>query len=72
MESKQTGYVIINSDLPTDDERRIVIDSFRYSEEDAKTAFIHETGLPWKYFHDKWNFRCVKAEVTIKILDNEK
>ena len=65
MEATSKGWIVINTNHPTQPKKDIITDTFRYTRKESIKAFIWGTGSSWKYWYRTWNFRCVKAECTI-------
>lgn len=57
------GYVIID----TKDNQRIVLFTYRLSKRQCIQDFIKGSGETWEYWRDKWKFKCVNANQTIKL-----
>ena len=66
MQKTETGYVIINIGHPNTGTAFMNVDSFRARKKDAIKYFIEGSGNTWKYWRERYNFRCVKAEMIIK------
>jgi hypothetical protein len=65
MITKSKGYVIVSNNHPSGSEDRIFTHTFRELKRDAILHFIYNSGEDWKFWKTKWNFNCVKAEITI-------
>jgi len=70
MEHKTNGWVIHNPKHPANEKAMFFPESFRVTRKEAIQDFIKGSGNPWEYWRKKMNFRCVKAESTVKILGN--
>jgi len=61
------GWVIINIGHPNNGEKYIVNFSFAYTKNGCIKEFINGSGHTWEYWRRKYNFRCVRAIMTIKV-----
>jgi hypothetical protein len=68
MEKYDKGWVVINENHPSTGRAFIVADSFAYLRKDAIKKFCEGSGNEWKYWHKKFNFKCVKAQSFIQTL----
>lgn len=66
MKTTQKGWVIINKNHPNSfNEELIFSEYFRLTRQQCISSFIEGSGENWKYWYRKYNFRCVKAKMTI-------
>ena len=63
MIEKTQGYVIID----TKDNKRILGFTYRFTKRQCIQDFIKDSGDSWKYWRDKWKFKCVNANQTIEL-----
>lgn len=67
MESNTFGWVIINIGHPRTGSQYVNSSTFRRTRKEAIKDFISGSASDWRYWYRKYNFRCVKAESTIKV-----
>lgn len=72
MEKINKGWAIINIGHPKTGTASVFSGSFRYTRRECVADFISGSGQTWKYWRNKFNFRCVKAEETLKTLEDGK
>ena len=66
MEKQSTGWVIVNENHPNNPNvKQIHTETFSYTRKEAIEKFIKDVGYPWIYWYRRFNFRAVKAEMTI-------
>ena len=68
MESEINGYVIVSVNHPRGGEDSIFESTFRYLRRDCVKDFVHGSGGNWKYWREKYGFKCVKAKSKITTL----
>ena len=56
------GYVIIN----TKDNNRILSHTYRFTKNQCLKDFVKGSGEDWKYWREKYKFKCVNANITIE------
>lgn len=71
MEDKIQGWVIINIGFPKSGKKYIVSDYFNHSKRICINEFAKGSAAGWRYWRNKFNYRCVRAEQTIKTITNE-
>ena len=62
-----TGWVVITINHPTHGGSWIVDSTFKFKRTDSISEFCKGLGSSWRYWKDKYNFRCVKATSTIEL-----
>lgn len=67
MEKLTTGWVVINIGHPRKGNKYIVNDTFSVNRSQAIKKFIDGSGHDWDYWKKKFNFRVVRADMTISI-----
>jgi 3'-phosphoadenosine 5'-phosphosulfate sulfotransferase (PAPS reductase)/FAD synthetase len=65
LKETNTGWVVINIGHPYSGSKYILSESFAFTKKGCIKDFIKDTGQTWKYWRDKYNFRCVRAEMKI-------
>jgi hypothetical protein len=70
MEDKSKGWVVVNYNHPTTGNQYILPTTFKHTRKEAITEFLKGSGSPWRYWRDKYNFRCVKAISVISVILN--
>ena len=60
------GWAIVNIAHPVTGKGFIFPDSFYRTRREALDSFLEGDDLGWKYWRDKYNFRCVRATMTIE------
>lgn len=68
MQRDRKGWCIINIGHPNSGSSFISIGSFEYRKKDCIAKFIKNSGSSWRYWQEKYNFRCVKAKEIIQTL----
>jgi len=66
MKQKSNGWVIINIGHPSNGQQFISTDSFRINKKAAIKSFVDGSSNTWIYWKAKYNFRCVRAVMTIE------
>lgn len=61
MIDRKQGWVVINTGHPRTGKSYVVSDTFSYLRMDAIKRFCDGSGSDWKYWREKFNFRCVRA-----------
>lgn len=68
MKNEQEGYVIINENHPNNPKNKTIFThTFSTLKKNCIENFIESSGKGWRYWYDKYNFRCVKATMTIQV-----
>ncbi len=65
MRHEKHGWVVQNTDHPNTSFDFMNDNTFAYTKKEAIEKFIEGSGKPWKHWHDKLNYRCVRATMTI-------
>lgn len=69
MIEQRQGWLIINENHPNNPGKKMIYsETFRLLRKECIDAFIFGTSGSWNYWRKKYNFKCVKAQVTIKTL----
>jgi len=68
MKESNGGWVVVNHSHPAGIKPYIVNSTFRYTRRGSIASFIQGSGNSWKYWYQKYNFRCVKAMSTIELI----
>lgn len=68
MEKIKTGWVVINIGHPRTGNKYIVNDTFSEKRTNAIKKFIEGSGNDWSYWKSKYNFRVVRADITISVM----
>ena len=61
MAAKVEGWVVFNIHHPNTGTKYIVGGTFSFTRSGAIKKFIEGSGNTWKYWKDKYNFRCERA-----------
>jgi len=59
------GWVVINIGHPANGQKFIDRESFAFTKNGCIKNFIKGSGETWEYWRRKYNFRCVRATMTI-------
>jgi hypothetical protein len=67
MEKNRKGWVIVNENHPNNPRSKNTLsETFAYTRKDSIAKFVSGSGSDWRYWYRKYNFRAVKAEMTIR------
>lgn len=66
MTGKTDGWVVFNISHPSTGNKYIVGSTFSFTRSGSIKKFIEGSGNSWKYWKDKYNFRCERATQTIE------
>jgi len=69
MNQTTQGWVVINENHPSHNRKYLSAHTFANTRTESIKLFIKGSGQSWKYWYRKYNFRCVKAESTIKTIE---
>lgn len=67
-EFKQTGWIIYNPKHTVSGTKMICMETFASTKKRAIDSFCNGSVSDWKFWKEKFNFKVVKCEQTIKIL----
>lgn len=67
MKEETNGWVVVAKNHPTNNRSWIVGSTFRRTRKESISEFIDGSGSSWKYWYQKYNFRCVKASNCISL-----
>ena len=70
MEETINGYVIYSECHPASNQNFLHSSTFRQYKKECISEFIKGTSKDWEYWKRNYNYRCVKATQTVKILNN--
>ena len=59
-------WCVVNNNHPARVEPYQIWTTLSYYKKDSIKKFIEGSGQSWNHWYSKYNFRCVKVEVTIK------
>lgn len=67
MESILTGWVVINIKHPVSGKKFMVESTFATTRKKAIEKFIHGSNESWVYWKRKYNYRVVRADMTVSV-----
>lgn len=66
MKSITHGWVVINPKHPSTGREMQIDSSFSKTRKESIKLFIQDSEADWKYWRNKYNYRVVKAKITIE------
>lgn len=66
MKSVIHGWVVVNPKHPNTGKEMLVDSSFARTRTEAINKFIEGSSKDWKFWRNKWNYRVIKAKISIE------
>lgn len=69
MKTTKKGWVVVSEKHPESGEIYLAEHTFRLTRSGSIQYFIEGTNKSWRWWKRKYNYKCVKAEITIITID---